>query len=83
MCRWGGEEFTVLLPQTDLANAVHLAESLRSAVEQTREPGLPSITISIGIAQHALSETTESLLRRADAALYQAKSAGRNRVVAA
>lgn len=80
VCRWGGEEFTVLLPQTDLANAVHLAECLRSAVEQTREPGLPNITISIGIAQHALSETTESLLRRADAALYQAKAAGRNRV---
>ncbi len=83
VCRWGGEEFIVLLPQTDLANAVHLAECLRTAVEQIREPQLPTITISIGVAQHAAEETTESLLRRADAALYQAKAAGRNRVVTA
>ncbi len=83
VCRWGGEEFTVLLPQTELANAVHLAECLRAAVEHLRVPHLPRLTISLGVAQHTAEETTESLLRRADAALYQAKSAGRNRVVAA
>jgi diguanylate cyclase (GGDEF)-like protein len=82
VCRWGGEEFTVLLPQTDLANAVHLAECLR-ALSNTSGAAFAAVTISIGVAQHTAEETTESLLRRADAALYQAKAAGRNRVVTA
>lgn len=81
VCRWGGEEFTILLPQTNLASAVALAESLRTAVEQMQVENLPHITVSIGVAQHHAEETTENLLRRADAALYKAKASGRNRVV--
>lgn len=83
VCRWGGEEFIVLLPQTDLENAALLAESLRRSVEQIRVPHLPPVTVSIGVAQHCASETGDSLIKRADEALYQAKAAGRNRVVAA
>jgi len=83
VCRWGGEEFIVLLPQTDLGNAAVLAEYLRSAIEKTRLAHLPPITISIGVAQHQNGESIESLLKRADAALYRAKSLGRNRVALA
>ena len=82
-CRWGGEEFIVLLPQTNLGNAASLAEHLRSAIEKTRVPHLPPITISIGVAQHQRGETAENLLKRADAALYRAKNLGRNRVALA
>lgn len=81
VCRWGGEEFIILLPQTDIANAAHLAECLRASVAEMQIPELPRITVSIGVAQHQLEETTESLLKRADAGLYQAKASGRNRVV--
>jgi len=82
VCRWGGEEFIVLLPQTDLENALSLADSLRASIAELHRPPLPRITVSIGVAQHHQEEGTESLLRRADAALYQAKAAGRNCVVA-
>lgn len=81
VCRWGGEEFIILLPQTDIANAAHLAECLRTSVTEMQIPELPSVTVSIGVAQHQREETTESLLKRADAGLYQAKASGRNRVV--
>ncbi|WP_249115748.1 sensor domain-containing diguanylate cyclase [Azoarcus sp. L1K30] len=80
VCRWGGEEFMVLLPRTDLHDAARLAESLREIIAQTRLPLLPTITVSIGVAQHQASETTECLLKRADEALYRAKHLGRNRV---
>jgi len=83
VCRWGGEEFIVLLPQTNLGNAASLAEHLRSAIEKTRVAHLPPITISIGVAQHQSGETAENLLKRADAALYRAKNLGRNRVALA
>ncbi len=81
VCRWGGEEFIIILPQTDVGNATHLAECLRASVAGIQNPELPGITVSIGVAQYQHEETTESLLRRADASLYQAKASGRNRVV--
>ena len=81
--RWGGDEFVILLPQTDLENAARLAECLRTSIEQIRLAHLPPITISIGVAQHHGDETTECLLQRADAALYRAKALGRNRVALA
>lgn len=81
VCRWGGEEFTILLPQTDIGNAAHLADCLRASVTAIQIPQLPRITVSIGVAQHQHDEATESLLKRADAALYRAKDAGRNTVV--
>ena len=81
VCRWGGEEFIILLPQTEIANAAHLAECLRESVTEIQIPALPRMTVSIGVAQHQHGEPTESLLKRADAALYQAKASGRNKVV--
>lgn len=82
VCRWGGEEFIILLPQTDIENAAHLAECLRSAVTEIQTSVKHRLTVSIGVAQHQDDETTESLLRRADAILYKAKALGRNKVVA-
>jgi diguanylate cyclase len=83
--RLGGEEFAVLLPDTVLAGATALAEQLRVAMEKGRvrraegEP-IGNVTISIGVALGRAEETLEALVSRADAALYAAKHAGRNRI---
>ncbi|MBN9578354.1 MAG: PleD family two-component system response regulator [Alphaproteobacteria bacterium] len=87
-CRYGGEEFVVVMPDTDVSFAYAVAERLRRSVETTpfvisRDPGKLSITISIGIAgSEGAADTAEALLHRADQALYRAKRDGRNRVVA-
>lgn len=85
-CRYGGEEFTVILPETDTERARLRAEEIRLAVErlrvQHRREPLGSVTASIGIATFPdSSRDVGDLLRRADAALYKAKQQGRNRVV--
>jgi diguanylate cyclase (GGDEF)-like protein len=84
--RWGGEEFIVLLPDTALAQALETAERLREAIgrlEFTGEGGATlRITVSIGAAQYEPGESADELARRADKALYAAKHAGRNRVMA-
>ncbi|MFO6420243.1 diguanylate cyclase [Hylemonella sp. W303a] len=83
--RYGGEEFTVLLPGTDAAKAMLIAERVRASIAGMpliAEPPVP-ITVSIGVAQRKPNESTESLLARADAALYAAKQGGRNRVMLA
>lgn len=79
--RWGGEEFLVLCPDTDRAGAAALAEKIRLAIEQDRGICEPGLTASIGVAVSADDEeTVDSLVARADAALYRAKESGRNRV---
>jgi diguanylate cyclase (GGDEF)-like protein len=84
LARWGGEEFTVLMPDADRSAAVGLAERLRSAVEGApvaiKDRNVP-ITISIGGAQLLPGEEISSLFRRADQQLYLAKKHGRNRVM--
>lgn len=88
-CRFGGEEFVVVMPDTDVEFASVVAERLRRGVETTpfpisREPHKLNVTISIGIAgSEPGNDTAEALLYRADQALYRAKREGRNRVVAA
>jgi diguanylate cyclase (GGDEF)-like protein len=80
--RYGGEEFMVLLPATDAATALAVAERMRAAVAE--HPGPPGCTTSIGVTcVQARDSNFEALIARADAALYQAKGEGRNRVVAA
>jgi two-component system cell cycle response regulator len=88
VCRYGGEEFVVVMPDTDVAYAYMVAERLRKSIETTpieisRAPGKLNITISIGIAKSEIeNDTAEALLHRADQQLYCAKRTGRNRVVA-
>ena len=87
-CRYGGEEFVVVMPDTDTAFAYTVAERLRKSVEETpfvisRDPGKLKVTISIGIADSAgKTDSADALLHRADQALYRAKREGRNRVIA-
>ncbi|WP_430240696.1 PleD family two-component system response regulator [Neorhizobium sp. DAR64861/K0K2] len=88
-CRFGGEEFVVVMPDTDSAAAALIAERLRNIIEQTpfvlKSTGASlNITASLGIAcSRSGAETPEQLLKQADRALYDAKNSGRNRVVAA
>ncbi len=87
-CRYGGEEFTLILPDLTLEAALMRAEAIRAGVDQLRVNyrglELEKITLSIGIALFPQHGTTwESTLREADKALYEAKESGRNRVVAA
>jgi diguanylate cyclase (GGDEF)-like protein len=81
--RFGGEEFLLVLPGTDLEGARRVAERVRAAVEAAQFPGLPSgrrVTVTLGVAERAAGEDVKTLLKRADRALYAGKGAGRNRV---
>jgi diguanylate cyclase (GGDEF)-like protein len=82
--RYGGEEFLLLLPEVDLNGAIAVAERVRLAAAEDRASGLPSFTVSGGVAlcDPADGRDPEPLLRRADAALYLAKRAGRDRIAA-
>jgi diguanylate cyclase (GGDEF)-like protein len=82
--RYGGEEFLLLLPDTDSRGAVAAAERLRASVQAEDFPQLPAgqrVTVTVGLATSRPDESVEALLARADSALYQGKAAGRNRVV--
>src|SRR5947199_2590173 len=85
VCRYGGEEFAILVPQTSGGNAMEVAEKLRRMVEAYRFPGVPvKVTISAGVAEFPThGRTRDELVAAADAALYVSKEAGRNRVSAA
>jgi diguanylate cyclase (GGDEF)-like protein len=83
--RIGGEEFVMLLSGTDLAGAELLAERIRSSIERhTLAYGMETlnITVSLGVSTLQPDEGADSFIKRADAAMYQAKNTGRNRVVA-
>jgi diguanylate cyclase (GGDEF)-like protein len=85
VCRFGGDEFALLLPETSADKAITAAEKLRAKVAACEFPGVARpVTVSVGIAscpQHG--RTRDELIKSADAALYSAKQAGRNRVVSA
>jgi diguanylate cyclase (GGDEF)-like protein len=81
--RYGGEEFVVALPGADRAHAARVAERIRQRLQDlaSADPAAAMRTVSIGVATLTAGESTTSLLKRADTAMYQAKAAGRNRVV--
>jgi len=85
VCRYGGEEFAVIVPETSGENAMTVAEKLRRQVEDHHFPGVPrQVTISCGVADYPThGRTRDELVAAADGALYVAKQAGRNRVIAA
>lgn len=84
-CRYGGEEFLVVSPSTEAEQAFKLAERLRMTIAATNFSSdahdIP-ITVSIGVAELRDDDSIETVIARADAALYRAKESGRNRVVA-
>jgi diguanylate cyclase (GGDEF)-like protein len=82
LCRYGGEEFAILLSQTNAVHALGVAEKLRKTVEAWQFPGVPRpVTISAGTANYSEhGSTRDELVKSADAGLYAAKQAGRNRV---
>ena len=82
LARYGGEEFVVLLPGLELSAAFEVAERLRLAVPAQSE-GPYQCHISLGLAERQPGEDLNSLLKRADEALYRAKAKGRNRCVVA
>ena len=81
MARWGGEEFVIMLKNTDLEEAQMIAEKLRANIEKTKVQNNIEITISIGLTKYNVGEDTNLTFKRADNALYKAKESGRNMVV--
>jgi diguanylate cyclase len=87
-CRYGGEEFVLVLPRTELADAVDLANTIRGAIKarelinQSCGPSLGHVTLSIGVAAYRPGEPVDHFVHRADAYLYAAKQRGRDRVEA-
>ena len=83
VCRWGGEEFLILLPQTDLIGALVLAERIRCRVRTAvvmASRGPATVTLTLGVATLHGDEAFEAVVSRADAALYRGKAGGRDRV---
>lgn len=80
LVRWGGEEFVVITPETDVEKAEVLAERIRKAIEDYRFDQAGTVTISLGVTQYRKNDTADSCIKRADDAMYIAKGKGRNRV---
>lgn len=83
LCRWGGEEFLILLKECDLPNALDMAEKIRQSIKDapTLYRGEPiPVTVSIGVARYDPTDDEDSLLHRVDDALYRAKAEGKDRV---
>jgi len=82
VARWGGEEFMILCPATNLAGACMVAESIRTAIESYNFSVVGGKTCCFGVAEYRPDEAPESVVKRADEALYRAKNGGRNQVCA-
>jgi diguanylate cyclase (GGDEF)-like protein len=81
--RYGGEEFSVLLPGTDVATAASVAERVRTAVATATSGFAEPVTVSVGVAAEAAPIAPTDLVERADTALYAAKQDGRDRIALA
>ncbi len=79
--RWGGEEFIIILPNTNNIQAKNLAEKLRIIVANNYFVEVGTKTISVGVSTSLENDTKDSIIERADSALYKAKNTGRNKVV--
>jgi len=81
LCRWGGEEFVVLCPETSLNDATTLANDLRRCIEECEFVIVGQRTASFGVSEFSKNDSADTLIERVDSALYEAKRAGKNRVV--
>ena len=82
VARYGGEEFVLMIPEATKEAAHSLSERIRNQLSKLKFENLPSITVSLGIATYPYDGSApEDLIRKADAAMYAAKRAGRNQVV--
>lgn len=79
--RWGGEEFLIILPNTNLSGALEAAEKIRTAIENHSFSVVGQKTASFGVSEVLANENEDSFIERADQALYRAKTGGRNQVV--
>jgi diguanylate cyclase (GGDEF)-like protein len=80
-CRYGGEEFAIVLPATDLPDALEIVERIRCALASATARGdAPAFTASFGVAHSSEAEDHDDLIRRADRAMFAAKTAGRDRI---
>jgi diguanylate cyclase (GGDEF)-like protein len=91
-CRYGGEEFFIILPQTNIKEASLVAQRLRKVIEESkmdiRDAGLEDIshlkvTVSVGVCAYENTMSANEVAHKADKALYEAKETGRNRVIVA
>lgn len=78
--RWGGEEFVLLMKQTDINIAKRVCEDIRKLVENTQHKKAGNITCSFGVTQVKNNDNIQKVFQRCDKALYRAKNEGRNRV---
>ncbi len=81
VCRWGGEEFVILLPATKIDNAKKIAEKIRAYIEESYIEDIIKITVSIGVTEVGKGDILSSTIDRADKALYLGKNSGRNSVI--
>lgn len=82
LARWGGEEFVVMCPETDMTNTTNLAERLREAVANYAFNFVPQVTCSFGVGKFENENNIDELIKVADDKLYQAKRQGKNKVIA-
>jgi diguanylate cyclase (GGDEF)-like protein/hemerythrin-like metal-binding protein len=81
LIRIGGEEFLLIMPHTNIEGAITMADKIRVEIEEYTHPIVGKYTVSIGVTQRRKTESFQTIYERADAAMYQAKNEGRNRVV--
>lgn len=77
--RWGGEEFILLISETDIDGAYTLAEKIRTSIEEYKFNDINRVTVSLGVSQYSMGDSEDDLIKLADDALYKAKEGGRNR----